>query len=134
MGRVSVTFKGLDKLNALAKANEGVGQIIDRALFAEATTVLNESKKIVPYRTRALQSSGKVEKPERVGDSHSIEISYGGPSASYAMYVHEIPKNYNHGRQWKYLETPFRAHEPKFVRNVKERIATYLMSKARRGR
>lgn len=132
MARLSVKFIGLEKLNAIAKANEGVENIIKKSLFAEATVVLNESKKIVPYRTRALQSSGKVEQPKRFGDSHTVEISYGGPSASYAIWVHEIPKNYNHGRQWKYLETPARAHEATFMRNVKERIATYLMRKARR--
>lgn len=132
MARVSVKFIGLEKLTAIANANKGVEDVIKKSLFAEANVVLNESKKIVPYRTRALQSSGKVEEPQRFGDRHTVEISYGGPSASYAIYVHEIPKNYNHGRQWKYLETPARAHEPKFIRNVKERIATYLMNRARR--
>lgn len=128
---IKVRLIGLNKLDKLGKFNDGLGAVVDQALFAEATVVLNESKKIVPYRTRALQSSGTVERPVTQGTQHSVEISYGGSSASYALYVHEIPKNYNHGRQWKYLETPALAHADKFMRKVKERIVAHLLRRTK---
>lgn len=128
---VRVKLIGLDKLKKLGKFNEGLDSIVEKSMFAEATVVLNESKKIVPYRTRALQTSGQVERPKTSGGRYSIEITYGGAAAPYAVYVHEIPKNYNHGRQWKFLETPFMAHADKFERHVKERIATHILRRVK---
>jgi len=129
---VRVRLIGLNKLKNLGNFNNGLDSIVQEAMFAEATVVLNESKKIVPYRTRALQTSGKVEKPVAKGGTYSVEVTYGGAAAPYAVYVHEIPKNYNHGRQWKYLETPALAHADKFSRKVKERIAAHILRRTKR--
>lgn len=126
-----VTLLGMNKLRKLGQFNEGLDSVVQNAMFAEATVVLNESKKIVPYDTRALQTSGRVEKPKAQSGRYSVEITYGGAGAPYAVYVHEIPKNYNHGRQWKYLETPFMAHADKFGRNVKERIAAHILRRVK---
>lgn len=98
--------------------------------------VLNESKRIVPVRTGSLRRSGMVEKPKTVGTRTSVEVTYGGDAAPYALYVHEIPPNsggrwgtgmtHKSGKSYKYLEIPANAHRDKFVRNVLERISNHL--------
>src|SRR5690554_3144864 len=41
-----------------------------------------------------------------------------GYAASHATYVHEINKNYNYGKQWKYLETPFKMLQGYFAKVI----------------
>lgn len=64
--------------------------------------MLISKSQYVPIDTGALMASGRVVKK---GDR--VEMMYGGPP-HYAVWVHEINKNYRNGRQWKYLETPAR--------------------------
>jgi len=47
-----------------------------------------------------------AEAPTYRGSDVTVTLHAGGPSAPYAVAVHETNKNYHHGRQWKYLETP----------------------------
>ena len=122
---MGIRLEGMDKLlNIGARGN--APKYLEMALTSEANVVLNQSKQIVPYRFGALKTSGRVERPKVSSNSIEVGVTYGGPSASYAVYVHEIPKNYNHGKQYKYLETPARAHAPVFARKVKERLLMFL--------
>lgn len=131
MADITVSLEGMDKLIRLIGKAEGPPRYLEAALTSEANVVLNQSKQIVPYRFGALKTSGRVEAPKVTQSSVEVEITYGGPSASYAFFVHEIPKNYNHGKQYKYLETPARAHAPVFARKVKERLLMFLRQAAR---
>ncbi len=137
MARFSMRLVGLDKAMALAKRADGLGTVIERAIFSEATTVLNESKRIVPVKTGNLRASGRVERPMRLGVSrYAIEVTYGGAAAPYAIFVHEIPPNsggrwgtgltHKQGKTYKFLEIPANAHRSKFTHNVKARIADHL--------
>ena len=136
MSAFTVKMIGLDKLIQLASRDAGLRPVIERAVVAEANTVLNESKKIVPVATGNLRASGKVENPVSTGTRTSVEITYGGAAAPYAIFVHEIPPNsggrwgtgntHKAGKTYKFLEIPANAHRDKFVRNVKERIVAYL--------
>jgi hypothetical protein len=110
--------------------------VIQNAMYSEATVVLNESKRIVPVRFGDLRRSGMVEAPKTVGSRTTIEVTYGGAAAPYALYVHEIPPNtggrwgtgntHKSGKTYKYLEIPANAHRDKFVQNVLERISEHL--------
>lgn len=136
MANFNVRLIGLNKVIALANKADGLGPVIQRAIHAEATTVLNESKRIVPVATGNLRASGKVENPQKLGTRYSIEVTYGGAAAPYALFVHEIPPNsggrwgtgnkHGAGKTFKFLEIPANAHRDKFVTNVKARIADYL--------
>lgn len=136
MAGFNVRLIGLNKAIALANRVDGLGPVVERAIFSEATTVLNESKRIVPVATGNLRASGKVENPKSSGTAYSVEVTYGGAAAPYALFVHEIPPgsggrwgtgmNHKPGKVFKYLESPALAHQDKFVRNVKARIADYL--------
>ena len=98
MSKMSVRLVGVEKLVRLAERDKGLAPIIQRAVHAEASTVLNESKRIVPVANGDLRRSGKVEAPTTVGSRTSVEITYGGPAAPYALAVHEIPPN--SGGRW----------------------------------
>jgi hypothetical protein len=125
MGQVQLS--GLDKL--VQQVDRGIRpqQALARAVYAEATTVLNESKKIVPVDDGYLKNSGKVEAPNISPKETSVEVTYGGAAAPYALYVHEDPDaRHAPGKTYKYLEIPAMAHADKFTRGVKERLITYI--------
>ena len=64
--------------------------------------VYHDSQVLVPRRTGALARSGKVTFEETT-DGFIGRITYGDEKVHYAIFVHEIPRNYRNG-QWKYLE------------------------------
>jgi hypothetical protein len=122
-----VQLKGLDKL--IQQVDRGIKpqQHLARAVYAEATVVLNEAKKIVPVRDGYLKNSGKVEAPKISPKETSVEVEFGGAAAPYALYVHEDP-NASHapGKTYKFLEIPAMAHSDKFARAVRERLVSYI--------
>lgn len=125
MGQVQL--RGLDKL--IQQIDRGIKPqaALARAVYAEATTVLNESKKIVPVDDGYLKNSGKVEAPQISPKETSVEVTYGGAAAPYALYVHEDPDaRHAPGKTYKYLEIPAMAHSDKFARGVKERLISYI--------
>lgn len=126
----SVQLKGLDNLIRAVQRYKGLQPVIEKAVFTEANTVLNESKKIVPVATGNLRASGKVDPPKTSDGVTVVDVNYGGAAAPYAIYVHEIP-DYRHapGKSFKFLEIPAKAHEEKFSRAVKERVLMYLRSR-----
>lgn len=136
MAKFSVRLVGVERLMRLAERDKGLTPVIQRAVFAEANVVLNESKRIVPVRFGDLRRSGRVETPVTSGTRTTVEVTYGGAAAPYALYVHEIPPNtggrwgtgmkHKSGKTYKYLEIPANAHRDKFVRNVLERIADHI--------
>lgn len=108
---------------------EPLARTLEQAVFMTANAVLNDAKKITPVEFGDLVDSGRVEQPELTSKGISVRITFGGPSAPYALIVHEDmrPKNWSKpGTGPKFLETPARAWEPKFLRSVKARYASYL--------
>lgn len=122
-----IDLSGLDKLQEQVLRAMDPQKTVARAMFAEANVVMNESKKIVPVDTRNLRNSARVEKPEVSKHETSVEITYGGAAAPYALFVHEDPKaRHKDGKTYKYLEIPAMAHQDTFVQNVQERIFSYI--------
>jgi len=127
--RAGVTLIGLDKLVQQITRGTQAGPSLSRAVYAEATTVLNESKKIVPVDNGFLKNSGKVEPPKISPKETSVEVTYGGAAAPYALYVHEDPDaRHAPGKTFKYLEIPAMAHADKFTDGVKARLFSYIRS------
>jgi len=123
----TVKLDGLEDFENFAARAETVNKALSRAMFAEATTVLNESKKIVPVDLGTLKNSGKVKKPQVGKKGVSVDITYGGAAAPYALYVHEDPDaQHDPGKTYKYLERPFLAHADKFARNVKVAFLAWM--------
>jgi hypothetical protein len=131
-----IELKGMKKLIEVTERVDGGEQILAQAMFAEATTILNESKKIVPVATGNLRASGRVERPVTGKGRASVEITYGGAAAPYALIVHEVPPNsggrwgtgltHAAGKSYKYLEIPVMAHKDKFVDGVRGRVNDML--------
>lgn len=109
------------------------------ALYQEAQVEMTESKRRCPvavpswylaqgygrYRgiPGSLRASGRVAEPERgVGRIISVTLSYGGYSAPYAIYVHEIEDNYHPIGQWKYLESVINESRPYMAARVARRL------------
>lgn len=92
-----------------AAAQDGPTGLV-AALFQEAEIVMTVSKReYVPVDTGALRASGHVEPPLRTAHGGAVTLGYGGPSAPYAVIVHEdLTKRHPVGGA-KYLELPLRA-------------------------
>ena len=105
--RVEGVPRLLDKLHAASQS--GV-QALGAAIFQEAEAVMTISKEqYVPVDTGALRASGFVQLPVYTGKVASVTLGFGGPSAPYAVIVHEdLTKRHPVG-QAKYLEIPLRA-------------------------
>lgn len=139
--RFDIQLEGDEELLKMferASGSKEVQRALGQAIYGFGTQVLNESKKLVPVDTGNLRSSGQVSRPKISGDTIEVEITYGGPGAQYALVVHEdttldhsptkrtaITKRPRRG-QAKYLETPFMAQAPTFVRNIAARYAAYF--------
>lgn len=91
------------------------------SLYRSAETIMTRSRdEFCPINTGALKSTGTVGLPEIDGSNVRVELGYGGPTVGYAIFVHEMNKNYNHGKQWKYLETPLKEGIPDIERNLND--------------
>jgi len=130
--KMSVQMDGARELNELLSrvASFGFVKEFEQAMFATANEVLNQSKKIVPVDLGALKDSGKVEKPKRSTTGVSVEITYGGTSAPYALYVHEDPSaQHKPGKSYHFLKIPVDAARTTFVNDLKKRFISYLRRK-----
>lgn len=101
----------LPEFSRRLRAAAAIGpQAVVGILFREAEQVMAMSKRdYVPVDTGALRASGFVDTPVQTAMGGSVTLGYGGPSAPYAVIVHEdLTKRHPVG-QAKYLEVPLRA-------------------------
>jgi hypothetical protein len=108
---------GMKSTRELTKALRKLGEDVERAaaasLYQSANKIMLESKETYcPIDTGALKASGNVGLPEINNHKINVPLGYGNSSVDYAIYVHEMNKNYRNGKQWKYLETPLKARLP----------------------
>ena len=97
------TFGISHAIAALKRMQEDIPKELDRALYSEGLNIFRKSQRIVPVDKGFLKGSGVIEKPV----NHEVIIGYGGPAASYALYVHEDPEaQHKPGKSYKFLEGP----------------------------
>lgn len=112
-------------LQALRQLGTAAQPTLAAGLYQEGESIMASSKELyVPVDTGVLRASGYVEPPVMEGSGVTVNLGYGGPSAPYALAVHENPraghtggvspqgKKYKHWArvgEWKYLETPWKA-------------------------
>lgn len=94
----------------LRRAASGGSEAIAGVLTREAEAVITAAKQqYVPVETGALRASGFVAPPHVSGHRVAVVMGFGGPSAPYALIVHEdLTKRHPVGSA-KYLEIPFKA-------------------------
>lgn len=114
---VKFEIKGLSEFKRkLSGYADKVGGALEGAAFEWGSRTLAVSKgggegyvaPIVPVDTGALMSTGIVETPRREGNKVVVVLGYGGPSAKYASFVHEVAANYkrpNSGKDFLRLPT-----------------------------
>jgi len=109
-----IVVKNLDRLQqAFILAGKDAPRFAATALMEEASEAFLISQTVVPVRYGDLRASGTVTGPIVRGSRAFAGIVYGGPSASYAVYVHELPPSrarHDPPTRWKYLEYPVRVY------------------------
>lgn len=126
--KVSIEMQGAERLGRIfSRATDAHRVVLGRAIYLEANRVLNESKRIVPFRDGHLKDSGEVSRPQIDRRGVEVEISYGGAATPYAAVQHwDTSLNHPNGKQALYLLTPVNAATDTFVRKVMETFARYI--------
>jgi hypothetical protein len=90
---ITATVIGASEIKkALQEAAKAVQNAAAAALYQKASAVMADSVKMCPVKTGRLRNTHYVTKPHDTGRDMVIEIGYG---TAYAIYVHEMPDNYN---------------------------------------
>ena len=118
------TLEGDIELKAMLEAaREKSPLAVAQAIYEEANLIFARSQVLVPVDTGVLRGSGGVSAPQKGTTGYFVDIFYGGPAASYALYVHEIIGNYHKPpTQAKYLEQPLMEALPQIQNNLSRRI------------
>jgi hypothetical protein len=91
------------------------------ALYAEGNIEMTEAKRRTPVATGELRASGFVSIPLVYGNLIQVELSFGGPAAPYAIYVHEDLEAFHN-----------KVGEAKFLESTLKESAPYLMDRVAR--
>ena len=143
--KLNIQFKGLDQV--IANLNKKVNEIENyttQGVVAAALLVKGEAMRKTPVDTGNLVNSayavweggkqrgddgGPAADGAIVGSAKSALSSAKGPTAiigftaAYAVYVHEIDKNYRKpGSSWKFLELALMENEQKILDLIKQSV------------
>lgn len=100
---VGATIEGVQKHGRTSK------QALSDGIKDAAVIAFNKSQHYVPVEFGPLKASGKVVAVDTGGDVTGYVIFYGGPTADYALPVHEIAGAYHAPPTcYKYLERAVR--------------------------
>lgn len=111
----------------VAKLAAKVDAEAKKALRAEAEIIMTEAKRRTPVLTGTLRASGFVSPVE---GEIAMRLTFGGPAASYAVFVHEIPPERATHKvgQWKYLESAVLEAASHMAQSVSVRMNQWLSS------
>lgn len=120
---MSLQIGGLDKvLDALGALPAQLVMKAANALRAEAEIEMTEAKQRTPVKTGTLRASGHVTGPTQNGNDIDVTLTFGGPAAEYAVFVHENVEAYHRVGQAKFLESTVLESAP----HLADRIATRM--------
>jgi hypothetical protein len=117
-------------LTGVGKAVEAMKRIYakdaataDSALKQAANMILSKSHTYVPVEFGALRKSGRVTKESTSKTQFRYRVDYGGPTAPYALIVHENPDAYHAPPTcYKYLERASRELKGTIAALIKRRL------------
>lgn len=119
---------GVDEvLVTLAQVGGRATQAVAGALVAEGEQIMGKAKELCPVDTGALRASGHVSEPtETPAGAVIVLLGFGGPAASYAVYVHERLDVHHPNGQAKFLSTPAEAAAPGMSARIAARVREAL--------
>ena len=79
-------------------------------IYLAASDMMTTAMRLTPVDTGWLRASRYVRRPVVSGDRFFFDVGF---AASYAVFVHEINRNYVVG-EWKFLQTAMDHHAPRF--------------------
>lgn len=109
------------KRKILAWANKQP-QVIGNALRAEMEIEATEAKRRTPVDTGTLRGTVQAIGPDISGSSISAGIVAGGPSAPYAVYVHENLEAHHPVGQAKFIESVIDEVRPHLLLRIAYRL------------
>jgi hypothetical protein len=109
-------------IRKLNNAIKRMPRVIEAALYAEAQIERTESMKRTPVDTGTLRSTHVVRPPVTQNGNTTVTIAVGGPSAPYAIYVHENLEAQHKSGQAKFLESTLKESAPYMAQRVARRI------------
>lgn len=109
-------------LAKLAELGNGLPRELGNALRAEAEIEMTEAKRRTPVRFGHLRASGYVEGPIIAQGDIAVRLAFGGPSAPYAIYVHENMEAFHPVGQAKFLESVLLESAPYLAERVAARM------------
>ena len=115
---ISVTISGGNRLRTALLRGPAALAAANRALYAGAHEIFNESQRRTPVDTGALRGSGSVVQSGSGGGAEA-EIKYGGTAAGYALYVHEGTSRM---AARKFLEGPVLEVGPRVLEQIKAAV------------
>lgn len=112
--------RGLQELrrSMMAKGAQG--------LYEGGQVIMTDAKRRVPVDLGNLKGSGYVTAPTPNEGGMHVEVGFGGPAASYAIYVHEDLSAHHPVGEAKYLENAVEAQAPAVFAHVAKRVAEAL--------
>jgi len=125
---VRIDLEGTDRLTAVLKRAEMQNtDALKQAMSAEGAATMVVAKNLTPWQFGALRDSGKVEEPKETREGVDVQLTFGGPSAPYALYVHErVDVFHKAPTQAKFLETAMLQRAPEFNRNLAKALVRIL--------
>lgn len=90
-------------------------------IWAEEVMTISKQD-FVPVDTGNLRASGHVIPPDPAMEPMVVTLAFGGPSADYALEVHENLEVHHNVGQAKYLEAPFYERLPQLQPNINEAV------------
>ena len=89
-GPIIIDTKGMDEiLRRFEMYAVDTDRAIERALTTAVRSIAENADEMVPEDEGHLKASQDVVDPHKRGDTYIAEITYGGPSAPYALVQHE---------------------------------------------
>ena len=114
---------GIDQLkHRLTRIHDGLGFEMGIALYEEAKIDLTEAIKRTPEKTGELKRSGKLGEILIRAKTVAVDISFGGDTAPYAVYVHEDFAAFHPKGQAKFLESVLLESAPFMAERLARRI------------
>lgn len=124
VGSETVQIAGLDRvLDQLANIASAMPTLAQDALTVEAELIMTEAKRRTPVLTGALRSSGVV---LPLDGEIGATLTFGGPAAPYAVYVHENMEAFHGVGQAKFLESAVLEAIPSLPQQIADRIRGWL--------